>query len=269
LFAVGLGASKTKCNTHELEHFLIRWDTVISGMGKLPDEDTLHTLFYKQVKDIEILDYDLKGYDRLPESERTIDKLRWFCDRVIQFQRAEDNQKKRHGQHSQNAPHVTAPGPNVRRNSRSPSSGRGRSPRPHGRSGSRKRSFSKSPSGHKRSKSGDRKRSSDRVCTDFLKGRCTRGAGCKYLHDKDGKRSSSRDRYKSPRRDDRARSPGKRSNSPSSSSKKFPCKLFAKGACHYGDRCKFSHETNTAPAPSSNSPNKPVRNANSPAPANE
>ena len=134
LLEVSLGASRTKCSTQELEQFLIRWDTVVSGIGKLPDDDTLHTLFYKQVKDIEILDYDMKGYDRLPEVERTVDKLRRYCDRVIEIHRAEENQRRRHGRSTQDSPRVVAPGPNVRGRSGSP---RVRSPI---RSTSRKRS---------------------------------------------------------------------------------------------------------------------------------
>ena len=47
LFAVKLGASKTKCNEEELERFLIRWDTVVTGMKKQPHDDTMHTLFFK------------------------------------------------------------------------------------------------------------------------------------------------------------------------------------------------------------------------------
>jgi hypothetical protein len=206
LLEVNLGASKTKCTTPELEQFLIRWDTVISGIGRLPDDDTLHTLFYKQVKDIEILDYDMKGYDRLPETERTIEKLRVYCDRVIEINRAEDNQRRRHGRSAQDSPRVAAPGPHAR--SGSGSRPRGRSQH---RSTSRKRSTTLSPRGTMRRRStGKRVLSSERMCVDFIKGRCARGAGCKYSHDKDGKRkpSSSRDRNKPRPSGERRSSPG-------------------------------------------------------------
>jgi hypothetical protein len=147
----------------QLEQFLIRWDTVISGISdRVVDEDTMYTLFYKQVKEIEAIDYDMKGFDRLPGEERTYDKLRGYCDRAIEIHRAEDNQRRKHGKHRENSPHVSAAAPAGGRRGYSKSPGRGRtrsnSPR---RSNSSKRS--KSPSGRKTSQ-GKRTLSSDRPC---------------------------------------------------------------------------------------------------------
>ena len=76
LFAVKLGASKTKCSEEELEMYLIRWGTVVTGMRKQPDDDTMRTQFFNQVKDIEILDHDLKIYERLHDSEKNVGTLR-------------------------------------------------------------------------------------------------------------------------------------------------------------------------------------------------
>jgi hypothetical protein len=293
LFAIKLGAHRVKCNEEELEKFLISWDTVLTGMKKIPDDDTLHTLFFNQIKDIEILDYDLKIYERLRESEKNIDTLRRYCERLIELKRSQENQRKRHGEHRQKSPSVSAAGPQ-RRFPRSHSSGKGRrfSRSKYSRSPGRKRSFSRSPGGgfKRKGKSKSRSRSTGRMCTDFIKGKCTRGAGCKYSHSEKSKRSSSpRRSYNSaasPRRD--SKKDGKRSRTPSpkgggrkrsitpnrkanAHTKSTGCFLFQKGKCHYGTKCIYSHDPATfknTPAAPATPPEKRQSN-NSPCPGTD
>ena len=291
LFAIKLGAHKVKCNEEELERFLISWDTVLTGMKKPPDDDTLHTLFFNQIKDIEILDYDLKIYERLRESEKNIDTLRQYCERLIELKRSQENQRKRHGEHRQKSPSVSAAGP-ARKFSRSHSSRKGRrfsrSPHKRSRSFSRSSKYSKSPGGTRRRKgSKSRSKSSGRMCVDFIKGKCTRGAGCKYSHNEKSKRSSSPRRTHqsaaSPRRDSnkdrkRSRSPSpgrKRSITPhrkaTTYTKNTPCFLWMKGNCHYGSKCIYAHNEKDKPKSTASAPNTPEKRQsnNSPAPGTD
>ena len=94
LFSVKLDASRTNCSVHELEDCLMRWDAVIDGMSKFPDEDTMHTLMYGQIKGILLLEFDMKGYERLPDAHKNTSILRSYCDRVIEVERAKENQRK-------------------------------------------------------------------------------------------------------------------------------------------------------------------------------
>jgi hypothetical protein len=302
LFAVKLGARKTNCSEEELERFLIRWDTVVTGMRKQPDDDTMHTLFFNQVKEIEILDYDLKIYERLHDSEKNVETLRRYCERLIELKRSQENQRKRHGEHRQKSPNVSAAAPHRRRFSGSPRRSNSHSPgryrkRSFSRSpgGTRKRSFSRSPGGTRFKRKGSKSRSTsrNRMCADFIKGKCTRGAGCKYSHtERDKKRSSSprRTYHAAPspgregRKDKRGRTPspggkgggkGRRSvtpnRKPTAYTKSEPCFLFMKGKCHYGSKCCYSHDDKDKPRDSASAPNTPDKRQsnNSPAPGGD
>ncbi|KAK3043806.1 hypothetical protein RJ639_000505 [Escallonia herrerae] len=71
-------------------------------------------------------------------------------------------------------------------------------------------------------------------CRDFLKGRCHRGASCRYPHDSDaGLNYDRRIRSASDVHDHRRQS---------NRSGKAPCKFFLMGKCHRDD-CRFSHDT--------------------------
>ena len=289
LLEVHLNAHKVKCDVSQLEIFLLRWDTVITGVKKVPDEDTLHTLFYKQIKDIEILDFDIKSYDRLPEPERKVEMLRKFCDRAIEVQRSEDNQRQRH-RDTQKLIKAAGAGARVSSFGRSRSSARGNSSHrssSRGSNGHRHRSTSR---GRDKFKKDKRKKtlSRDKLCRDFEKNRCTRGAGCNYSHSKDGKRQSSRDSRRgssggrvaaaasSSSRSGRARAPPRqRTASPPVIKSKHPCNLFAAGKCHFGANCRFQNVNSAAPSPLQ-SPEKARRGGsdarrsdNSPAPGGE
>jgi hypothetical protein len=272
LFEVALGAHSVRCSISELEHFLLRWDTVLTTMNKPPDEDTLHTLFYKQIHEIALLEFDMKAYDRLDEHDKTYSKLYNTCERLISLHRSEENQKKIHGRLRQNVPHASAPAPPAK--SRSPGRGRSHSRTGSHRSGSRnsgsgKRFGSQGGKPRSKSRSPNRKTSRDKPCIDFAKGKCTRGAGCKYSHSKDGSRNDGR--ANSPKRGyspKRGSSPGKsRLRTPTPERFKRPCHSFAKGSCKYGDKCVYSHSMVKPAAPGI--PEKGSsgnRSSNSPAP---
>jgi len=178
----------------------------------------------------------------------------------------------------QNSPHVNpgAAGQLHRPGSGSRDSNRGRSNQ---RDGSRKRSFTRSPnSGAYRRKSTGRKMlSSERMCHDFLKGRCIRGAGCRYSHTIIERKSSySPGRKTSPYNKDRKKSPVRRTGSSSPSRgpaaaappKKStnPCRLFAAGNCHYGANCIYVHDKNAKPSASAPATPNARKTDNSPAP---
>ena len=96
-----------------------------------------------------------------------------------------------------------------------------------------------------------------------MKGKCSKGAGCKYKHEKPSQ--SPRRVAPSPVRDPKK---GKNSRSPV---RKPTCNHFAKTkTCPFGDRCKFDHANPAAPGvsteqPQANSPGN-ARSSNSPAP---
>jgi len=272
LFAIGLGADPVGCNVHELEMFLIKWEHVITGMNKDPDSDTQYTLFHNLAKDIKLLDYDMKGFERLDESEKTFDRLFSICLSIINRHRADKNQRNLHGK-LKLQPFTVAPAPRTSSRStsknRSPRGSRSFSHRGRSHSNGHDRSRyprkasrsspSKSPGGRQKFK----RSSKGKICIYYLKGKCSKGAGCKYKHEKP---SQSPHRVApSPVRDPKK---GKNSRSPV---RKPTCNHFAKTkTCPFGDRCKFEHASPAAPGvsteqPQANSPGN-ARSSNSPAP---
>jgi len=271
LFAIGLGADSVSCNVHELELFLIKWEHVITGMKKPPDSDTQYTLFHNLVKDIRLLDYDTKGFDRLSESEKTFDQLFSICLSIINRHRADKNQRNLHGK-LKRQPFAVAPAPRTGsrsnskrrspRGSRSPSrgrhhsagSGRSRYPKRDGKS-----SPSRSPGGRQKFK----RSTKGKICIYYQKGKCSKGAGCKYLHEKLGSRSPQRV-APSPSRDPKK---GKTSHSPVRG--KLVCNHWSRNkTCPYGDKCKFEHVKDAAPGALAEQTSSPgnARSSNSPAP---
>jgi hypothetical protein len=272
-----LGVTPSKCTAKDLENFLIAWDNVISGMSNIPDAETMYTLFFNQIEGISAINFDLEIYKRLPEREKTYGKLRDVCENWIRVERGEENQRRKHTKANQYLS-VAGAGPS-HRSSRSTSSerkrrefSRGRSPGRHSsrrrssHSKSPRRSHSKGRRSHSNGKSGSKK-----PCIDFQKGKCTRGAGCKYEH----ARSSSH-RGNSPRRTPtptrrRSTSPGGAGlrRTPVQNANKV-CHAIRDGkTCKWGDKCIYSHSLPSAagtPSPGSDRKDN-NRSANSPAPA--
>ena len=273
LFAIGLGADKHSCSIYELEHFILKWEHVITGMKKCPSEDTLFTLFYGLVKHIRLLEYDMQWFDRLDEDRKTYDEVMNICLRTIAKYRADKNQRELHGRLKQQPFHIAAA---PRDGSRSSSRGRRPAPGERGRSPSNRRSGSarhrtsgksspsRSPGGRQKFK----RSSKGKICINFLKGTCTRGAGCKYKHEKRSKSSESRERG----RDNKSPKPrGSRptSRSPVGNRTRPVCNHFKRGGtCPYGDTCKFSHANppGAAATPERPQPTAAARSSNSPAP---
>ena len=277
LFAIGLGADSVNCNVHELELFLMKWEHVVTGMSRPPDNDTKFTLFYGLIKKIKLLDFDMQGFERLPEHEKTFDRLFEICLSIINRHRAEKNQRNLHGKLKMQ-PFTVAAAPRSRSQgsyrslrsntgkSRSNSRERGRtfsrgSSRSAGRRNINRSSPSRSPGGRQKFK----RSSKGKICVYFLKGKCAKGAGCKYKHD----RTSP-----SPQRV--APSPGRgtskdksRTLSRSPTRYKPVCNHYSKNkTCPYGDKCKFAHSEPSAPATPNDKSSSSVgnRSANSPAP---
>jgi len=275
LFHVKLDANPRKCNVEELAHFLLRWDTCLTGIGRKVDPDTMYTLFMSQIEDIELIEWEMKAFDKLPDKDKTYESLYAICEDLIIKERKKKNSKQLHTRSRQTPLHVAAPAPltdaapapgksSHRRSSSGSYRGRARSSssrgsrhRSGGRHGSKSRSYSRSGS---RGKNKHRSASRKRTCIDFLKGKCTRGAGCKYSHDKDGKGS------RSPTRRDRTSDNKTRKPSRSPSNKpKAKCILFSQGKCTYGSKCKYAHDSPAAPATPTRA-DASNRSANSPAP---
>ncbi|XP_048333406.2 zinc finger CCCH domain-containing protein 38 [Ziziphus jujuba] len=95
-------------------------------------------------------------------------------------------------------------------------------------------------------------------CTDFVKGRCRRGASCRFEHHgatdgfnkgsaEDVSRESENDRRKGDTSIEQGvdREP-RRSND-------IPCKFFAAGNCRNGKYCRFSHHIQTSASPNGKS----------------
>ena len=269
LFAIGLGADSVNCNVHELEMFLLKWEHVVTGVKKVPDADTQYTLFHSLVKDIRLLDYDMKGFDRLSEDEKTFDQLFSICLSIINRHRADKNQRNLHGK-LKHVPFAVAPAPRTGSRSsskfRSPRGSRSDSRGRHHSAGSSKSRYPKrgSKSSPSRSPGGRQKfkrSTKGKICIYFQKGKCSKGAGCKYLHER---LSRSPQRVApSPSRDPKK---GKSSRSPV---RKLVCNHWSKNkTCPFGDKCKFEHAKDAAPSAQVEQTQSPgnARSSNSPAP---
>jgi hypothetical protein len=272
LFAIKLGAHEKKCSVDELANFLLRWDTCLTGINRSVDPDTLYTLFINQIEDIELLAWEMKAFEKLPEREKSYEKLYAICDDMITLHRKKKNSKSLHGKGVHTPIRVSAAAPNAEIvDSAAAPSGRGRRDSPGNRGryrskspdGSRRRSLNNEPESHSEDRDKGHGRSSSRKkpCIDFMYGKCTRGAGCKYDHSKDGKRSHSpRDRGP-PSRD----KGGRVSRSPSGRFKP-KCFLFEKGDCKFGANCRYSHATGASAPSTPEKGNSSNKTANSPAP---
>ena len=71
------------------------------------------------------------------------------------------------------------------------------------------------------------------VCYDFLKGKCTRGANCKFLH---------KNKSQSPKPPDKQKKINK------------VCMYWNKGKCTRGDKCRFLHKSDKDRTPSPSTP---------------
>ena len=52
------------CGDNEFESFLSMWDYVLAGMHEGPPEETLRVHFYRQVRNSNVIKFDLEVYNR-------------------------------------------------------------------------------------------------------------------------------------------------------------------------------------------------------------
>ena len=105
---------------------------------------------------------------------------------------------------------------------------------------------------------------------DFQKGKCSRGAGCKYEHSRDhGRGYSPSKRTPTPTRRKSTSPGGAGRRTPVQNANKICHAIQAGKTCRYGDKCIYSHASPSAagpPAPGSDKKKEHERSANSPAP---
>ncbi|XP_022133068.1 zinc finger CCCH domain-containing protein 38 isoform X2 [Momordica charantia] len=89
-------------------------------------------------------------------------------------------------------------------------------------------------------------------CTEFMKGRCHRGASCKYSHDSafhELSRGSPNDISRDRENDRNKEAYFSRGEREPSSSSLVICKFFAAGTCRNGKNCKYSHHSQPRVSP--------------------
>ena len=280
LMQVKLGTSHPEsCSIEKLRDFLYRWDQTLSLITTTIEADTQFTLFHTQVKDIGLIKHDMINFRRLPEHEKTFERLYGYCLLVIEEHDAAANQRRLHagnnvtGSSRHASPGVptenqtengapAAPG-QVRRRS----SSKGRSGRSTSRGRSKRRSFSarvrtkSSLSRNYRSRSaGGRK-----LCTEYaLKGKCKfsdKNGKCGFSHHP---RRRSRPASRSKRVPSRGSWKNWRTPSPTTgarwSAAAGVCYYWDQGKpCPYGDKCKFEHKKAAKPGGSPAAPAAPAK----------
>ncbi|KAK8486003.1 hypothetical protein V6N13_028595 [Hibiscus sabdariffa] len=96
-------------------------------------------------------------------------------------------------------------------------------------------------------------RSTD-CCTDYLEGKCRRGASCRFAHDgaSDGFSRRQTNEISSERehaKRNRVRTPERDGEREARRTSDIPCKYFAAGNCHNGKYCRFSHHGQSRASP--------------------
>ena len=212
----------------DLSTFIHNWESVVAGMSHVPDERTLRDILLRQIRRSARMKWDLDLYDRAKEGTSThsysflIQSIRDLLTRE-RVRRNRDRIAKSHGDK------YGAPAPR-KEGARPQSGGRGRTPSRDSNASFRSRSSSRGSQG--------RSTSPKAVCYDFLKGKCTRGASCKFLH---------KNRSPSPKPPDKTRKINK------------VCMYWKKGKCTRGDKCRFLHKSDKDRTPS---PSKPAGTEN-------
>ncbi|PON82211.1 Zinc finger, CCCH-type [Trema orientale] len=94
---------------------------------------------------------------------------------------------------------------------------------------------------------------SSALCNDFVKGRCRRGASCKFEHGaSDGFSLGSANEVSREKETDRRRRDTSTDRGVEHEARRnidIPCKFFAAGNCRNGKYCRFSHHTQTYASP--------------------
>ena len=207
----------------DLSTFIHNWESVVAGMSHVPDERTLRDILLRQIRRSARIKLDLDLYDRAKEGTSThsysflIQCIRDLLTRE-RVRRNRDRIAKSQGDK------FGAPAPR-REGTRPQSGGRGRRLFRDSNASFRSRSSSRGSQG--------RSTSPTAVCYDFLNGKCTRGANCKFLH---------KNRSPSPKPPDKQKKINK------------VCTYWKKGKCTRGDKCKLLHKSDKDRTPSPSRP---------------
>ena len=267
LMQVKLGTSHPEsCSVDKLRDFLFRWDQTLTLITTTIEDDVRFTLFHQQVKDIGLIRHDMVNYRRLPEHEKTYERLYGYCLLVIDEHDAAMNQRRLHaGQHLTGSSRTASPGvvddkgtvdvPGAPGPTRGRSGSRGRPKQSSGGRRGKSKSFSarirtkSSLSRNYRSKSAGGRN----LCTEYsLKGKCKfmeKNGKCGYSHHP---RRRSRPASRSKRVPSRGSWKNWRTPSPTTgtrwSAAAGVCYYWDQGKpCPYGDKCKFDHKKSAKP----------------------
>ncbi|KAL5221688.1 hypothetical protein ABZP36_026401 [Zizania latifolia] len=93
-------------------------------------------------------------------------------------------------------------------------------------------------------------------CHDFVKGRCSRGANCRFIHDDSASHGGWRDEVRDIGRGGTDSSHGTRTEHRRTN--KNPCKFFAEGRCRRGQNCPYLHEETSQSQVGLGAPDKPL-----------
>ena len=206
----------------DLTSFLHNWESVIAGMSHVPEEMVLRDILLRQIRKSSRMKYDLEIYDRAKEgsTSHTYSFLLQSIRDLLTRERVRKNRDRIAKSHGDKfgAPAPTRPSRPSSRGGRE----RGRSP---SRSTSRSRSSNAS--------SPKRSNSPKGVCYDFLKGTCTRGDKCSFLHKTRSQSPNSKKPDKAPKIGGRIQR---------------VCTFWKKGKCNKGENCRFLHQEKPAAA---------------------
>ena len=94
-----------------LVQFIRNWDTVLSGMKKIPADDVLQPLFHRQVKKAKMLAHDIAIYERASDGtkEKSYEFLYDAVNRLIKIKRLERNRERIAKQAAAGMPSAPAP----------------------------------------------------------------------------------------------------------------------------------------------------------------
>ena len=81
--------SKLTVRNNDLHEFVVRWNAILDNMGDyIIDKDMLKDVFFRRVKDEKELEYDIKMFERLDDTDegKSYDHLMKCVERVIKVQ---------------------------------------------------------------------------------------------------------------------------------------------------------------------------------------
>ena len=249
-----------ECTVNMLRDFLYEWDKTLSRITTSIQDDVIYTCFNRQVSGIGFLHYDMKNFDRLPEVDKTYERLYQICRFNIEEWDTKQNQREMFnldtGRSRSASPAVMNDGmvamPAMRGRSTSSQRRKKTTTRTY-------RSRSSSRSHHRlRTRSLPRNANSVRrrfrtksrgnrdLCMEYMTTRKCKYVNangfCKRSHHPIRRKAGSRPRYPSPSRwKTLSRSPSIRTQTLMSAAASICFQFQRNGSCSYGKNCKFAH----------------------------